>query len=126
MLERQGVIDNLAFFPLLVNVAVVTGGSILLMWLGELISEFGIGNGVSIIIFAGIVAAIPSLVGQTIFTFDISQIPLYLAFLSAAFLVVAELFLSPKPNVLFRHIRQARAGEHESLRRSGHIFAVAS
>lgn len=89
LLERQGVIDNLAFFQLLVNVAVVTGGSILLMWLGELISEFGIGNGVSIIIFAGIVAAIPPLVGQTIFTFDISQIPLYLAFLSAALLVVA-------------------------------------
>ncbi len=89
LLERQNVIEHLVFFDRIVNLAVITGGTILLMWLGELISEFGIGNGVSIIIFAGIVAAIPSQVGQLIFTFDVSQIPLYLAFLAAALVIVA-------------------------------------
>lgn len=44
----------------------ITAGTVLLMWLGELISEYGIGNGISMIIFAGIIAAIPVMVGQTL------------------------------------------------------------
>jgi len=59
------------------------------MWIGELISEFGIGNGVSIIIFAGIVASLPGTVNQLVFTFDVSQIPLYVGFLIASLAVVA-------------------------------------
>ena len=46
------------------NVIVVSAGSMLLMWIGELISEFGIGNGVSLIIFAGIVSRLPSDITQ--------------------------------------------------------------
>lgn len=42
----------------------VTAGSVLLMWLGELITEKGIGNGVSVLIFAGIIATIPTMLGQ--------------------------------------------------------------
>ena len=45
------------------------------MWLGELMSEFGVGNGVSMIIFAGIVANLPTKVSQLLFTFDPSLIP---------------------------------------------------
>ncbi len=89
LLERQGVIEHLDFFNSIINLAIITSGSILLMWIGELVSEFGIGNGVSIIIFAGIVAVIPSQVGQLLFTFDVSQLPLYLAFIIAALLIVA-------------------------------------
>lgn len=48
----------------LLMVSVITGGSMLLMWLGELISEKGIGNGISILIFAGIVVRFPQLIGQ--------------------------------------------------------------
>lgn len=44
----------------------VTTGSILLMWLGELITEKGIGNGVSLLIFAGIISSIPSILGQSL------------------------------------------------------------
>ncbi|MCE9549065.1 preprotein translocase subunit SecY, partial [Candidatus Nomurabacteria bacterium] len=60
-----------------------------LMWLGELMSEFGIGNGVSLIIFAGIVSQLPSEVSQLLFTFDASQIPLLLMFVLASILVIA-------------------------------------
>ena len=60
LFEKQGVVDPLNTFQLIVNVLVVTGGSVLLMWIGELITEFGIGNGVSLIIFSGIVAALPT------------------------------------------------------------------
>lgn len=44
----------------------ITAGTIFLMWLGELITEKGVGNGISIIIFAGIVASVPSILGQTL------------------------------------------------------------
>src|SRR3989344_5307031 len=60
LLERQGVLGALSFPERLVNIAVVAAGSIFLMWLGELISEYGIGNGISILIFAGVVSGIPS------------------------------------------------------------------
>ncbi len=89
LLSRQGIVADLTTFTFLVNVAVVAAGSIFLMWIGELVSEFGIGNGVSIIIFAGIVASLPTQVMQAIFTYDVAQIPLYLGFVIAAVLVTA-------------------------------------
>ncbi len=89
LLSRQGIVSNLDLFSLAVNIIVVAAGSILLMWIGELITEFGIGNGVSLIIFGGIVASIPSILGQLVFTFNVSQLPLYLGFGVAAVLVTA-------------------------------------
>ncbi|MBI3634479.1 MAG: preprotein translocase subunit SecY [Candidatus Yonathbacteria bacterium] len=68
-LSKQGIISGLTPFEMLTNTIIVAAGSILLMWIGELISEFGIGNGVSLIIFAGIVAKIPQSVSQFIFTY---------------------------------------------------------
>ncbi len=89
ILQREGILSALSPFEFAVNLLVIVAGSMLLMWIGELISEFGIGNGVSLIIFAGIVAQIPSTLQQTIFTFDVSQLPTYLAFLVAGTLVIA-------------------------------------
>ena len=89
LLQRQGIIADLGMFNTLTNVAVIAAGSILLMWIGELISEFGIGNGVSLIIFAGIVAGLPTTVSQLLFSFDISQIPLFLGFIFAGIVITA-------------------------------------
>jgi preprotein translocase subunit SecY len=58
------------------------------MWLGELISEFGLGNGVSLLIFAGIVARLPRDASQLLYSFDTTQIPVYLAFVVAAVAIV--------------------------------------
>lgn len=88
LLSRQGVIATLSPFEMITNLALITAGSMLIMWIGELITEFGIGNGVSIIIFGGIVAILPSTLAQLMFTFSASQIPLYLAFSVASLLVV--------------------------------------
>ena len=60
----------------------------LIMWIGELMTEFGIGNGVSVIIFAGIVATLPTQVSQLLFTFDVSQIPLYILFVVLSIVVI--------------------------------------
>ncbi|MSR70910.1 preprotein translocase subunit SecY [Candidatus Kaiserbacteria bacterium] len=89
ILERSGVLPSLGLFPFVTNLITVVAGSMLLMWIGELISEYGLGNGVSILIFAGIVAQLPAVVGQTLVSFDSTQVPVYLAFLAAALAVIA-------------------------------------
>lgn len=88
LLQNQGVLTGLSTFAFMVNVIVVVAGSILLMWIGELVTEYGIGNGVSIIIFTGIVSTLPTTLSQLIFTFDSTQIPLYAGFSLAALIVV--------------------------------------
>jgi preprotein translocase subunit SecY len=87
LLAGEGIIPELALFGFVTNILVVAAGSILLMWIGELISEFGIGNGVSLIIFAGIVAGLPTTVSQLLFTFEPAQVPLYLGFLVVGILI---------------------------------------
>lgn len=93
LLERQGVLTGMAFSDKLLNVLIITAGSVFLMWLGELISEYGIGNGVSLLIFAGIVAGIPLALQQTFFAFDASQIPLLLGFLAVGFAIIAGVII---------------------------------
>src|SRR3989344_2416364 len=88
LLQNQGVLGTLPLFGLIVNVLVIAAGSVLLMWIGEVITEFGIGNGVSLIIFAGIVAALPSGANQILFSYDPSQIPLYIGFVIAALAII--------------------------------------
>lgn len=88
LLENQGVLQKLTSLEMITNLLVITAGSLLLMWIGELISEYGIGNGVSLIIFAGIVASLPTTIGQLLFTLDASQIPLFLAFVVVAAIVI--------------------------------------
>ena len=68
-MQRQGVLNAFgpdALAPTLSLLASLTAGTIILMWLGELISERGIGNGISFIIFAGIVGRLPNTVEQTL------------------------------------------------------------
>lgn len=89
LLQRQGIILDTALFTTITNVMVIAAGSILLMWIGELITEFGIGNGVSLIIFAGIVASLPTTLSQLLFTFDVSQLPLYIGFILVGILITA-------------------------------------
>jgi len=87
LFQKQGVISALGGFEMFANIVVIVAGSVLVMWIGELMTEYAIGNGVSLLIFAGIVAGLPSAVSQLLFTFEPSQIPLYLGFLVAAVLI---------------------------------------
>jgi preprotein translocase subunit SecY len=80
LLESQGILNTLTPFAFAVNVFMVAAGSLFLMWIGELITEFGIGNGVSLIIFAGIVAALPAALSQLLFTATAAQIPAIIGF----------------------------------------------
>ena len=67
LLNSQGVITSgfsLSSFETLTQIITLTAGAVILMWLGELITEKGIGNGISFIIFAGIVSRVPSAIGS--------------------------------------------------------------
>lgn len=97
LLERQGVIAHLSLFQMTTNIIIIIAGALLLMWIGELMTEFGIGNGTSLLIFAGIVTALPAQLAQffaaygtSSFPFiDPSIIPTAIAFLLAAIAIVA-------------------------------------
>ena len=89
LLVRQQVIPAPGIYGFIFNCVVATAGTLFLMWLGELITEKGIGNGVSLIIFAGIVSGLPSSVQQQLLTFTPDQLPSLLAFVAMALVVIA-------------------------------------
>ncbi len=82
---------NLHFAPwqLTVTLIAVTAGTIFLMWLGELISEQGLGNGISLLIFVGIITRLPTVVGQIAATWTPDMLFTYLLFTAVAVLVIA-------------------------------------
>jgi len=88
-LKFQGVINFAGHFSLLRDVLIITAGSIALMWLGELISEQRLANGISLIIFSGIVAQVPVSLQQALLTFSIEKLTIYILFLVLAILVIA-------------------------------------
>ncbi|HYM65371.1 MAG TPA: preprotein translocase subunit SecY [Candidatus Sulfotelmatobacter sp.] len=65
LLKNQGIIANLNILNLISLMITMTAGTMLLVWMGELITERGIGNGISLLIFAGIVSRLPVLFTQT-------------------------------------------------------------
>jgi len=86
-LQRQGVLGSSSLPALLSSVLTITAGSIFLMWIGELITEKKIGDGISLLILAGILADIPSSLRQIILTWKSSQILSYLLFSIASLII---------------------------------------
>jgi preprotein translocase subunit SecY len=64
LMRSQGAVGQAAALPTLAIILSLTAGTVFLVWLGELITERGIGNGISIIIFGGIVAGLPEMIGR--------------------------------------------------------------
>jgi len=64
LLQREGVVASADLLPTVAVIFALIAGTIFCVWLGELITEYGIGNGISIIIFAGIVAGLPEMIGR--------------------------------------------------------------
>ncbi len=93
LLRNQGIISALSVFDLFSVIATLTAGTIFLMWLGELITEKGIGNGISMIIFAGIVARLPITVFQQAQVIDQVQFTTILIMLVVALMVILGIVL---------------------------------
>ncbi len=68
LLRSQGLVSNLGPLEFMAFILTLVAGSMLLVWLGELITDKGIGNGISLLIVAGIVGQLPILIGQTFST----------------------------------------------------------
>ena len=114
LLQSQGVITGLSTFDFAVNVILIVTGSVLLMWIGELATEYGIGNGVSIIIFAGIVASFPATISQLAYTYDPAQLPLYIGFVLVAIgIVFAVVYMTEAERpVPVTYAKQSRGGKN--------------
>lgn len=89
LLKSQGVMGSLTAYDMATILFVATAGTVMLMWLGELITEKGIGNGVSLIIFAGIVSGLPSAVSRIAATFDSTDLLGYILFLLVGLATIA-------------------------------------
>ncbi|MDI6777850.1 MAG: preprotein translocase subunit SecY [Patescibacteria group bacterium] len=89
LFRSQGIFGSLNGFELGTIIITATAGTVFLMWLGELITEKNIGNGVSIIIFAGIVAGLPTSFSQTLVVWDPAKVFTYLGYAVFALLVIA-------------------------------------
>lgn len=86
--SSQQIITDLAAVQLTFIVLTMTAGTVFLMWIGELISERKIGNGISLLIFAGIISALPTALQQTLVTFDYSQIFTLVIFVLVALVTI--------------------------------------
>lgn len=93
LLKSQSIIQTQQPLTLVSMIITMTAGTILLMWLGELISEFGIGNGISLLIFAGIVGRLPVFAGQAASIVSQELLINALIFLAVGFFVVAAIVL---------------------------------
>src|SRR3989344_4937187 len=89
LLSRQGVIGHLTVLGWINALVVIAAGSVFVMWVGGLISEKNLGNGVSLLIFAGIVAGFLTNFKQALFTFSAQNALTYLGFAVIAIIVIA-------------------------------------
>lgn len=93
LLRSQNIISNLSPLSLLAFLATMVAGAMLLVWLGELITEKGVGNGISILIFAGIVGQLPSVLGQTASTTNSQNGINLLVFLALGLVVIVSIVI---------------------------------
>ena len=82
------ILGDISTWSLVSMIITITAGTVFLMWLGELITEKKVGNGISIMIFAGIIAGLPSAIQQIAVTFDSSQLFTVLGFVAIALATV--------------------------------------
>lgn len=110
ILARQGVLGNMTLFNWASSLVVIAAGAVFLMWLGELISEKNLGNGVSLLIFAGIVARFSTGLGQTGAAYVSSQLFTYIAFIIIALVVIAGVtyLTEAQRNIPINYARRVR------------------
>ncbi len=114
LLSQSGsFFQNANVFTMLFAIVTMTAGTVFLMWIGELISEKKIGNGISILILAGIIAGLPTLLSQSLAVYDRSQLITMILFAVAAVITVIGIVIMNEaqrniPVQYARHIQGAR------------------
>ena len=111
--QGQGLLGDMSVFQWITAITIATAGTIFLMWIGELITEKKVGNGTSLIIFAGIIASLPTTLSQTFVVFDASsQVFSLVIFAVLALITIATIVMitEGQRNVPVSYARQVRGG----------------
>ncbi|MDO8513344.1 MAG: preprotein translocase subunit SecY [bacterium] len=96
LLQSQKIVGSLSFSQLLILLIIATAGTILVMWIGEIITERGISNGISLIIAFGIIAGLPGQIANTRNVLELNHAPLlFVAIMTiiAVLLIIAFIIL---------------------------------
>ncbi|OGG37649.1 preprotein translocase subunit SecY [Candidatus Jorgensenbacteria bacterium GWA1_54_12] len=89
LLMSQGAIAPLPLPAIIGNIIIITAGTMFLVWIGEVISEYKIGNGTSLIIFAGIVSGLPRAIMSSLASYTPEMLPTYIIFVALSVAVIA-------------------------------------
>lgn len=113
LLESQGgaaFFGNFTSFQWFLTLLSIAAGTMLVMWIGEIITEYGLGNGVSLVIFAGIVTRLPTAIQSLISFYDPTKLPTILGFLGVGLLVIAGIVLvtEAQRNIPISYARRMR------------------
>ncbi len=108
--SQAQILGSVSFFDMFVILITITTGTTLLMWIGELISEQKVGNGISLLIFAGIISALPRMVQQIILTFDQTQIFTLIGFAVVTLITIVGVVVinEGQRNIPVQYARQIR------------------
>jgi len=112
LLKNQNILPSVLPMDLVSIIITMTCGTIFLMWLGELITEKGIGNGISILIFAGIVARLPVSVFQTLSTYQTTDFFNIFVFIIMAILVIVSIVIinEGRRQITITYAKRVRGG----------------
>ena len=117
-LQREGVVGASALLPTVSIVISLVAGTLFCIWLGELITEYGIGNGISMIIFAGIVAGLPQMIGQGFLAREnFAGLAMYV-FIAIATIAIIVIFTEAHRRIPVQYARSVFRGGR-MLRQSG-------
>ena len=108
--SAAGILGEVALVDMGIMLITISAGTILLMWIGELITEQKVGNGISLLIFAGIVSALPQIVQQAIVTFDQTQLFTLIGFIVITIITVVAIVIinEGQRNIPIQYARQIR------------------
>jgi preprotein translocase subunit SecY len=111
--SSRPILENMSGWYLACTMIIITAGTVFLMWLGELITERKIGNGISLLIFAGIIAGLPSAVNEMMVNFNKAQFMNLIVFAAIAAITIAGVVIINEaqrniPVVYAKRIRGAR------------------
>ncbi len=112
LLQRSShnILGNVSAFQMFTIITTITAGTIFLMWIGELINEKKIGNGISLIIFAGIIASLPQGIQQAFLTYDPSQLFVWIGFAVIAIITIIGVVIitEGQRNIPVQYAKQIR------------------
>lgn len=113
LLQSQNILPKVSSLELISIVITMAAGTVFLMWLGELITERGIGNGISILIFAGIISRLPIVLFQTLSTYQTNQLFNIIVFIVMGVLVVVAIVVinEARRQIAISYAKRVRGGE---------------